>query len=111
MTDSKQTTLTTQLRDGELEHVVVVKGERVQAHTSQAAAMCALMLALACQGCATVTDFVQDHPRTTAVITGVVVLSAVMTLEQNHKHGPVTTEPRMSAPLTPNCTVYPEMCK
>lgn len=43
--------LTTQLRDGALEHVVVVAGKPVQAHSTLKAAMCALALAMALSGC------------------------------------------------------------
>jgi len=68
---------------------------------------------LALTGCATVTDFVQDHPRATAAIAASVMLSVVLTLEQNHEHGPVMLppEPRMSTPLTPDCAIYVELCK
>jgi hypothetical protein len=46
---NKPTTLTHQLRDGELHHVVIVRGVPVQTHTSRVAALCALMLAKACE--------------------------------------------------------------
>lgn len=48
--DSQRTSLTTQLHNGELNHVVVVAGKPVQAHTSLKAAMAALLLAMALTG-------------------------------------------------------------
>jgi hypothetical protein len=94
VSQTNQTTLTHALRDGQLEHVVIVQGEPVQAHTSRVAAMCALMLALACAGCQTM----ERHPRATAFIAGSLVLSAGLALSQHDGHGPVA-EPRMSVPL------------
>lgn len=92
--EAKRTTLTTQLRDGELEHVVVVQGEPVQAHTSRAAAMCALMLAMACAGCETM----ERHPRATAFVASSLILSAGIALSKGH--GSRAESFPMSEPLT-----------
>lgn len=104
--DSKRTTLTTQLRDGELEHVVIVRGEAVQAHTSRAAALCALMLALACAGCATVRDFSREHPYATTVIATSLLLSAGVAAERSAGG----SEQRIETPGV-DCSANPGSCK
>jgi hypothetical protein len=101
--DSKRTSLTTQLRNGELEHVVTVAGKPAQAHASLKAAMSALLLAMALGGCQTM----RDHPRTTAFIASSLALSAGMAYRSHAR----SDEPRMSVPLTPDCARYPEQCR
>ena len=61
-------------------------------------------------GCASTQRFIDRHPVITAVALGsVIAIAAAM----NGKHGTTAGEPdrQMSIPLTPNCNVYPEMCK
>lgn len=85
---SKRTTLKTQLRNGELNHVVVVAGKPVQAHTSLKAAMAALLLAMALTGCATTNNWVETHPRTSTFLAASLALSAYG-MSRDHGHGPI----------------------
>ncbi len=54
--------------DGQLVHYVAVGGKPIQGHTSLKAALCAVSLAIALQGCATI----ERHPVATAVVAGIV---------------------------------------
>lgn len=81
---SKRTTLTTQLHNGELNHVVVVAGKPVQAHTSLKAAMAALLLAMALSACQTM----EQYPKTSAFIATSLALSAYRA-SRDHGHGPI----------------------
>lgn len=64
---SKRPSITTQLRNDQLEHVVVVAGKPIQTHSTLKAAMAALLLAMALTGCETC----QEHPGACAVATGI----------------------------------------
>lgn len=67
---------------------------------------------LALSGCASTSSWVQKHPRASAVIATSVVLSAALLIDQKHRYRPVISqEPRMSTPLVPDCSIYPELCK
>lgn len=93
---SKRTTLTTQLHNGELNHVVVVAGKPVQAHCSLKAAMAALLLAMALSACQTM----EQYPKTTAFVATSLALSAYRA-SRDHGHGPiqhdVTSQPVVCA--------------
>lgn len=69
-----------------------------------------LLTLLLLSGCASTTQWIDTHPKTTAFIAASVFASTVIALE-SRGHGPVKSEPRMSVPLVPNCSVYPELCK
>lgn len=98
--ETKRPTLTTQLRDGELEHVVVVAGEPVQAHTSRAAAMCALMLALALTGCESTKQLCADHPVACPVVIGLVGTALVMCAGPHGGHSQGKTQDVSTQPFT-----------
>ncbi len=97
------------LLNGQLEHAVCVNGKPVQTHSTLKAAMCALTLAWALTGCAATGDWIHDHPRTTTAIGAALVVGYV--IAHNPKGPAPAPEPRMSAPLTPDCVAYPEMCR
>jgi len=104
--NTSRPTLKPQLRDGQLEHVVLIKGRAVQAHTSLKAAMAALLLGMALSGCETC----ERHP---VACGAALVIVAGSIAASTARHGTQAPEPdgQMSIPLTPNCSVYPEMCK
>jgi hypothetical protein len=77
---TKPTSLKTQLRDGQLEHVVVVAGKPVQAHSSLPAAICALALAMALSGC----TFCREHETACAVAAGVAVVGVGLSFKHGH---------------------------
>lgn len=104
---NKRTTVTHALRGGQLEHVVVVHGVPAQAHTSRAAAMCALMLALALtSGC----TFCKTHERTCAIGGGIAITSVGLSMHDGRDHSSGTQPaPKIPTPSV-NCT-NPESCR
>lgn len=109
--DSKRTTLTMQLRDGQLEHVVHVAGEAVQAHTSRAAAMCALMLALACAGCESTKRLCDEHPIACPMIVGALGTSALMCIPGHSSSRSIGTQPVPEIPTPSVSCANPETCR
>lgn len=75
---NKPTTLTHAITDGELSHVVVVRGQPVQSHSTLKGAMAALLLAMALTGCETC----QRHP--VACGTGLVLLGGSLAASAHH---------------------------
>jgi hypothetical protein len=67
-------------------------------------ALAALLLILA--GCASVRDFVHDHPAVTAIGAAVVVGSIVASVSHDGHPGPATGA--IGDPNAPPCTVQPD---
>jgi hypothetical protein len=68
----------------------------------------ALLALLALPACASTKEWAERHPRTATFVAGSLLLSAGMAYRS---HGGAQDEPRMSAPLTPDCARYPELCR
>lgn len=62
----------------------------------------AMLLLLTCTGCATI----REHPKTTAVIVGIVATSIVLSAQDD----PAKVHD-VRIPTTPNCKTYPESCR
>jgi len=73
-------TLTSQVLNDELTHVVSVAGKPFQSFTTLKLAMAALLLAMAASGCQTI----ERYPRTSAFIAGSLVLTAGGALRHDH---------------------------
>lgn len=68
----------------------------------------ALLLALALTGCATC----ERHPVICTTAIGVGMTSLALSVHNTRPGNSASSdEGRIGPPLTPNCTVYPEMCK
>lgn len=73
--------LKTEVRHGQLAHVLLVGGKPFEYFTNLKAALCALTLALSLTGCQTM----REHPRTTAFIAGSLVLTAGGAFRHTHE--------------------------
>lgn len=69
----------------------------------------ALLVALALTGCSSLSAFTERHPTATKVIVGSIALSAALALDS--RGGSSQEEPRMSAPLVPDCAKFAELCR
>lgn len=76
-----------------------------------------IITAVLLTGCTTtqerIRDFNHRHPVASSFIWGSIWLSAGYALSRELTSGPTgpSNQPQMSKPLTPNCSVYPELCK
>lgn len=65
----------------------------------------ALLLALALTGCATC----REYPTACAAVT--LIAAGSLALSAGHSHQREQEGGRIGPPLTPDCTLFPEMCK
>lgn len=90
--------LTSTIVNGELQHVLVVGGEKFESFSCRRAAMAALATALTLSGCATL----ERHPIATAIVVGIVAGSIAAS----------TSDRTTPAGMQPSiCNTKPESCR